>query len=83
MAGKFSATATSAAIIAANRHRTSLTIQNYSDSADAINLGVDKAAVADEGLRLEPGESLRLSDERASRAIYAICPTSTAGGGWE
>ena len=83
MAGKFSVTDTSAQIIAANPLRGEVTVQNYSASTAAFNLGFGQTAVDDEGIRLEPGDAVTITGHLARGPIYAVTAADTAAGGWQ
>ncbi len=69
--GKFTGTASSAQIVAADDYRAYLTIQLT--NAASANLGIGEAAVAGEGIKLiNAGDSARLVGAAARKAIYLI-----------
>lgn len=70
--GKATGTAASVEMLAADRNRGSVAIMLYDDTA-SIAIGLDKAAVADEGVILrEIGSSVVLLDEAARAQINII-----------
>ncbi len=79
---KWTANTTSGEIAPTNAMRGEIIIQNYGDAA--VNLGFfGRDAVADEGVRLYPDDSVTVTGRKARGAITAITETGTASGGWE
>jgi len=69
--GKWTATAASTVIVAADEHRDRLLIQKNNDTAVALGLG--EAAVAGEGVQLvNIGDTAVLRGHEARGAVYAI-----------
>ena len=69
--GNFTGTSASALLIAADYHRDCLVIQHT--NATTCALGIGEAAVAGEGLQLlKIGDTIKLTDANARKAIYVI-----------
>jgi len=69
--GKYTATAVSTVLVAANEYRDQLTIQHT--NATQIALGIGEDAVAGEGVQLfAKGDSVKLIGPLARLAIYML-----------
>jgi hypothetical protein len=69
--GKYTGTAASVLLLAADNNRDHLTIQAL--NATQLGIGVGVAAVADEGIQLyAKGDTVRLDGAEARAAIYII-----------
>lgn len=82
--GAWTGSNSSAAVIAADQDRVSLTVQMVTAGSAATSLGFGTAAVAGEGVTLQNiGDSVTVRGHLAKLACNCITASGTSGGGYQ
>jgi len=81
--GSWNANNASSVAVPADAHREGLIVQNYSDSAASVFVGIGRAATADQGQELVPGAVMKLRGRMAQKRVETVTAAGVAAGGYQ